>query len=455
MIPISEEIRNKVKEVIQYSQNINNPNVDSLLEQWAVNKNTFFTTWFNESLIKNCGEASFELSQESKELRYITFVDGLARFDPYTYELIKFLRSISIKEFFDNHLKENYITKEKIILKGTKIVKAFKYFITNERLLQDLQNEASEIIQENKVSGTLYMSIHPLDYLSLSENCHNWRSCHALDGEYRAGNLSYMCDNTTVIFYLSDNKEYKLPRFPESVPWNSKKWRCLLFSKYRANKISYSMFGRQYPFFSEVGLSEMRKVLMSIVPIYDRKEYTDIISTKGMFDDIHLPDGSTFEFIPGEHLVFTNKIINKHDLIEDVKGSCHYNDLLYSSCYQPYYMVHKHTHVHPGNTLQVGSVVRCLCCGEENITSKDSMYCHICSCERSEDDDWRCECCGQAADYDDLIYVDDMSYCPRCYSNYTFTCKICGERHNNNLARFSDTINDYICVYCAEDSEEE
>ena len=28
------------------------------------------------------------------------------------------------------------------------------------------------------------------DYLSLSENAFNWRSCHALDGEYRAGNLS-------------------------------------------------------------------------------------------------------------------------------------------------------------------------------------------------------------------------------------------------------------------------
>ena len=42
------------------------------------------------------------------------------------------------------------------------------------------------------MEGYLYLSIHPLDYLSISETNHGWRSCHALDGEYRNGNLSYL-----------------------------------------------------------------------------------------------------------------------------------------------------------------------------------------------------------------------------------------------------------------------
>lgn len=84
------------------------------------------------------------------------------------------------------------------------------------------------LIQEDKVTGILCLSIHPLDYLSLSENTYNWRSCHALDGEYRAGNLSYMMDNTTVVCYLKGEDEAELPHFPAEVKWNSKKWRMLL-----------------------------------------------------------------------------------------------------------------------------------------------------------------------------------------------------------------------------------
>ena len=47
------------------------------------------------------------------------------------------------------------------------------------------------ILQDVKVSGDLVLSVHPLDYLSISDNNHNWYSCHSLDGEYGAGNLGY------------------------------------------------------------------------------------------------------------------------------------------------------------------------------------------------------------------------------------------------------------------------
>ena len=71
--------------------------------------------------------------------------------------------------------------------------------------------------------------MHPLDYLSLSENTYNWRSCHSLDGEYRAGNLSYMMDKSTVICYLKSNDDVILSNFGPEVKWNSKKWRVLLY----------------------------------------------------------------------------------------------------------------------------------------------------------------------------------------------------------------------------------
>ena len=72
--------------------------------------------------------------------------------------------------------------------KGMKLVRAFKYFEKNKIVLEEIQNLASRYLQEDKVKGTLCFSVHPLDFLSLSENTYNWRSCHSLDGEYRAGN---------------------------------------------------------------------------------------------------------------------------------------------------------------------------------------------------------------------------------------------------------------------------
>ena len=116
-----------------------------------------------------------------------------------------------------------------MIPRGMKIVKSFKYFEKDEDTLADIQSAASMIIQEDKIEGKLCMSVHPLDFLSLSENTYNWRSCHALDGDYRAGNLSYMVDSSTVICYLKSDRDERLPNFPPEVKWNSKKWRVLLF----------------------------------------------------------------------------------------------------------------------------------------------------------------------------------------------------------------------------------
>lgn len=126
-----------------------------------------------------------------------------------------------------------------------KIIRAFKYFCEDKEILNEIQSIASMMIQNDKVSGILCMSVHPLDFLSVSENAHNWRSCHALDGEYRAGNLNYMADNSTVICYLKSTHKAQLPNFPEDVKWNSKKWRMLLFFD---NYYDTMMAGRQYPF---------------------------------------------------------------------------------------------------------------------------------------------------------------------------------------------------------------
>ena len=137
----------------------------------------------------------FTLDDTQKRSRVMEFV-GVVSDSFNNPELADFIEA-NLDSFYENKVSTN----DKMP-KGMKLLKAFKYFEKNQTALRNIQDMASQIIQEDKIKGTLCFSVHPLDYLSSSENTYNWRSCHSLDGEYRAGNLSYMVDNSTFLIYL-------------------------------------------------------------------------------------------------------------------------------------------------------------------------------------------------------------------------------------------------------------
>lgn len=198
------------------------------------------------------------MPEESKEQLFCDFRDKYEIGDLYY-----FLEQLEVGDFFNNLTSKDYTvyraeTNTYVnIPKGQKVLKSFKYFIDGDKL-KLLQQEASMLIQQNCVTGHLCLSIHPLDYLSISENTFNWRSCHSLDGDYGAGNLEYMADKSTVVCYLKADKNAILPHFPEHIPWNNKKWRCLLFFD---DYCEFVMMGRQYPFFTESSLTKITSLL--------------------------------------------------------------------------------------------------------------------------------------------------------------------------------------------------
>ena len=224
-----EKIKEDFDKVISYSQSIPEPKTDKLFELWEINKLPF-RRMMGGLIYETEEKVCFEIGEKEKFNRVIEFATTVD-FRWHYPELSDFIVSQQ-KGFFNNLTTEDFTSPEGIeIRKGTKIVKAFKHFVKDERCLTDIQNAASRIIQENKIEGKLCFSIHPLDYLSSSENTHNWRSCHALDGEYRAGNLSYMMDTSTIVCYIKSDEEENLPNFPKDIKWNSKKWRVLIFQK--------------------------------------------------------------------------------------------------------------------------------------------------------------------------------------------------------------------------------
>ena len=456
MTSIIQHIKPNFDEVIKFSQNLPSVNSDKLLESWYQAKKHIIDAWDGELIVESTDVVTFELSPEDKRTRLNEFIATIE--EVYgNEELATFLDDVE-KDFFSNHLSLDYYCKsqDKKIPKGTKIVKAFKYFENNEKALYDLQTQASMIIQEDKVCGKLCMSVHPLDYLSSSENTYHWRSCHALDGDYRAGNLSYMLDKSTIVCYLkTDDKLYKLPNFPDSVPWNSKKWRMLLFLE---DEVEALFAGRQYPFASPNALDQVKLLFLKAWKqdvCFWSTWMDDYITVFPRKNEGRLPQRDVI-LTDGRNVALGGSVYAMQELVTDAVGHRHFNDLLYSSCYVPYYCYHYYPKSNRRKLhFSIGSAVPCLHCGKCDINMEASMVCIDCGAELGEgEDDYYvyCGCCQRRVSRDEVYWNHSIAayVCADCYHHECRECDNCGEVWYNNDMTYLSEHEKYVCPHCNE-----
>lgn len=431
-----EEIQEKFNQVILESQGFD-PNTDSLFQDWHNNKKWFIENFGND-LIVDCGPVSFALDKEEKNRRISEFLDYVD-FEYHLYDLTNFIDE-QRDTFYDNETCKEYCYRDIKIPKGAKLVKAFKHFITNKELLKTIQDRASMVIQDDKIHGNLCFSVHPLDYLSLSETTYKWRSCHALDGEYRAGNLSYMADSSTVICYLRGEEDQKLPHFPETVLWNSKKWRCLLFFSRERSEI---FFGRQYPMFSEEAMAIMSLELQKeeIIETGWTPPYNDCISH-------HIGTNGHWSF-DTKYYPIRGFLYGIDDIVKD-QGDLHYNDLLRSSCYTKPYLMVNDWQWNQKVQFDIGNEVMCLNCGKLPISPGEEGTMLCCDCQEGWDQrTYWCDYCGDSHDEDEMYFIDGLTICPKCLPEKTSPCTFCGAFHLNQFS-FVDfsTNNKYCSEFC-------
>ena len=403
---------------------------------------------------------SFPLGQKERETRVNDFIQILeSRWE--NYKLSAFVSDMK-DGFFNNLTTKDYEINGTIIKKGTKLVKAFKYFEDDKCALVDIQNYASRIIQEDKIEGKICISVHPLDYLSASENTYNWRSCHALDGEYRAGNLSYMIDKATVMCYLKSDTDEKLPNFP--FKWNSKKWRVMLYFSDDWNMI---MAGRQYPFSTDIGLNYILTDLLKHSGICRNGSWTKWHDE--FIKNLAFSDNSGCFTLHHWYFPVGNCLLKLDDIVIDEPGSMHFNDLLNSSCYTPMYAFRSYSNSFwyvnecgesnsKKTRFHIGGAVPCLECGEYNLKISETMRCIDCEEKYGtlDDDDFGyCSCCGRHIYLDNGYWVDDDNVlCEQCLESETSRCDHCGRNVFNGELSFNRELDQYLCKDCQDSYEE-
>lgn len=397
---------------------------------------------------------TFVLDETTRAHRFASFIDWAA---PLCNELASFLAE-NEEGFYDNKTVVDFkmwVYSSETIPAGMKIGKAInKYFlpIYGAAVTEPIRIEASRLIQENSVTGKLCLSVHPLDYLSISENNHNWRSCHALDGEYRSGNLSYMVDECTIVVYLKSEEEVILPRFPEEVPWNNKKWRCLLYFDFKRNLV---WAGKQYPFSCKASLPMVEELLLKPLNYFcDKRQTASFYRWSHCTFKGETKIGEMSCFLNEPYIVYNNHLSALKNWVQDEKGSMQFNDLINSSTYTPEMLQFGYNiyNMHNEAPLKIGGPVHCVRCGKQDIEFSETMMCKQCTLDSGieMEEIGHCACCGERIFLELDYSYGDSYYCPECYNEHIVYCSTCGDVFyaGNKEDYYVEDLGIYECRYC-------
>lgn len=420
-----EDLQESVEGIILRSQNYPlDIDCTELMNKWEEAKAPFITLFGGKLIIRSETPITVTLSEEQRSRKFQEFLSILNDNNVLNEDLEKFLY-INEVGFFDNKVVLPY--PQKHIGIGSKILRSFKYFIPTPEVTRWAQDTASKYIQENKIEGYLYLSVDPRDFLTLSENNANWSSCHSLDGDYRAGNLSYMVDSSTIVAYLASEKQEQLRCFPKGMKWNSKKWRMLVHTDLE-HCIYYN---RQYPYDCPTLLEATHKMIAGMLPKVTFTEPSDF-----GYKIVNFPT-------TGQSLLNYNQInaggrsFDMRDII-DASGYKGYCDLISSSTYTPIVavdqsMLSEYRFAHAGDNsflieelqsfknlfgLKIGNMVPCPCCGENIISREDSLLCEDCIAVYDADEDFflTCNnCYHRIYGEDEVMFINGLPYCKDCY----------------------------------------
>lgn len=274
----------------------------------------------------------------------------------------------------------------------------------------------SQILNQRELGGNLTISIHPLDYMTMSDNSYGWESCMSWsnEGGYRQGTVEMMNSKSVVVAYLSGDDKYKISDYGcEDRFWNSKKWRQLFIVD---QNIIIGV--KDYPYHNE----ELGKAVVEWLKELAEKRlgwhYGDLEHYNGTsqrFYYDHLPkekNGFVLEFPTGSmyndfgcldyHWMCVSTNIDPDEIKMDSWNS-------YGS--------------RPWLVVPYSGKSQCMICGTTHSEFEDE------SCLACEDCQSRphCDCCGEIVS--ETWNIDGMQLCEYCWENRVHECIGCGEEH--------------------------
>ena len=417
-----------------YSSCKERKSMDTILKPWDDAKSEYLYKLLGEQFIiskeisyeKGTEELTEEMSQKLfgwkapteefvREFRNLTSYGGKYQ---YNYSLSGLMDSYMLtKNIYDgetftlpieggNPIQVNKGCKvSKIIGKIAKALKIDGY--------EEFRIAHSQILNQKALKGKLCLSIHPLDYMTMSHNDCGWTSCMnwVEQGEYRRGTVEMMNSPMVVVAYLASES----PMMVSGREWSNKKWRQLFV----VNKDIITGV-KAYPYANP----ELEKIVATWLRDLAKEnlgwEYNEQYLEYDQCGSIS-PEG--------------------WDREEELRIQFHTNDM-----YNDFGTITHHAYI---NLKEIDScyhcnysgVAICMSCGSL-MGDYDSECCLVCDdCEEVH----HCYECGGRYSQDELYELDGDYYCEYCYDNVAFTCELCEDSHHQD---------NEVCLYLARTRED-
>ena len=309
------------------------------------------------------------------------------------------------------------------------IQKIIDYFFSeNESLKAEYEKmriKHSLILNEKTIVGNLCLSIHPLDFLTMSDNASSWQSCMSwvYAGCYRIGTVEMMNSNNVICAYIESKAPFTYGKDGHEDSWNNKKWRQLF---YCTKEIIVG--GKAYPFsnydITKTIITELRKLAEQ------NWHHTYEYGIEEYLDMRHI--GSANRMDQNKMWIRQKRTI-KHNILFDTKGM--YNDMF--NDHEPggtrYYCVRnkvKHNIV-----ISYSGKAPCLCCGEQvpeyDCDYEDDYNDRYCNagqvlCEDCQKD-LACDRCHSSSYPKIVAHINGKNVCANCFQKAARVCPDCGQ----------------------------
>lgn len=413
------------------------PDMDAFLQNWSENKQYLFNLFGNQLILKKEIDYTKNIKEYNSELNHLMFdsdfMYNLKSAMNYDFTLSHLL----FNEYFYNNKYEggtltfNTPNGKLVIPTGSKISKALGKLAKAYGVegYEEFRQAHSMILNHRTLKGTLCLSIHPFDYITMSDNACNWESCmnwSADDegGDYRMGTLEMLNSPCVAVAYLCSDKPYH-PNYCEDFTWSNKKWRSLIII---TPEVIHSICG--YPYEDYELDKEILELVRNLMP--NKEDFGSILHLKNRdcFDD-----KCSISF-------YTNRMYNDTN---SHKGSTIVSNKVKSSI-----------------NIRYSGPAYCLVCGEEFYSIMEAANRVACSsCHEIEPEyEYFCYHCDCGLYEEDVIWIDGYCYCEACIDRlggYYYSGYDNGYHFKNDaiIYEMHDEEDEVELLYIDQDNEEQ
>lgn len=389
--------------------------VETLLEPWKTAKEEYLLPLFQNQLTHSKKIVIDDTRNQERKIAELIDEYYDSFFNDF-YKLEQFA-DVNITELVENKTYRKHILrdpktgKSKTYHEGMKTMRflasaikdfpeCFSYNI--EETFEALRLKHSTILNTKTREANLYISIHPLDYITMSDNCEDWTSCMSWenDGEYHQGTVEMMNSASVIVAYIPSTTR-------NQYNWNSKTWRKLYIVT-----PDFICGIKGYPYEMDTIDEEVFKMIAELRPDHYSSSPSELYDREVTVNNKKLT------------LTLDTRLMYNDTICRAYRKIWFSENFLVSNTEENLY------HIYSG----VSQCMHCGLIGDEEYFREHSRYC--CNC----DGVIKCEVCGEWHYEGDFECIDGETMCRDCYS----------DRYVYSQAEEEDIVRKDSVEYCLE-----